>query len=377
MNHRFLHRNLLDHFHQMNVIAGKPQMENLAYLCQALAFSPNSHLANLALNVPVEAQRESLMQRQRRFLSAQSFPPEFLYRPIRRHLLADWPHCEICLVMDRTDIEDRGSLLMLGASDRKRLLPLSWLMLRYGSSSANEQMKLLQNVCPDLPAGKRVHFYGDCEFRAGDVQNLCRSFDWHYQVGVKSDTYFRQSPGGWQRLAGLGLVKGERRYLADCYLSKEHDYGPLQVVADWTNEQESPRYWALDLVADRQAYRRGRKRYYIEPTFRDGKSYGFDLEGSKITDEQELDKLVYCLAMTTLWMIHVGDWLIREGMTNLVAPGNKQDYSVFRMGRDYLQRGRTMNWKVPVGFTVGGSFRPMTLPSSCQSVLERSLSAAA
>ena len=45
---------------------------------------------------------------------------------------------------------------------------------------------------------------------------------------------------------------------------------------------------------------------------RDYKSHGFDLEQSKITEPARLNVLLLAMAITTLWMIHVGDWLIRE-----------------------------------------------------------------
>jgi hypothetical protein len=361
----------------MGVVAGQAQLTNLAFLCQALAFSPNAHLANLALNIPVDAQREHLIQRQRRLLKDDSFTTASFYRPIRQHLLAHWMLREVCLVMDRTDIENRWSLLLLGASYKKRVLPLAWQMLPDGSSSAAEQMALLWSVRKDVPPGVRIHFYGDCEFRAVEVQQLCRLFGWHYQVGVKSDTYVRLPAGEWQTLASLGLRAGERGYLEGCFLSKQHDYGPVNLIADWTHQQESPRYWALDLEADRQAYRRGRKRYYIEPTFRDWKSYGFDLEGSKIEEPERLEVLVLGLAMTTGWMIHVGDWLLNQGAAASVAPAEKSDYSIFRMGRDYLQRCRVMNWRVPVGFDIGSRAEEIKFPSRIKASKEAVLSAAA
>ena len=63
----------------------------------------------------------------------------------------------------------------------------------------------------------------------------------------------------------------------------------------------------------RRPGRAGRKRYWIEPCNRDYKSYGFDLEQSKITEHDRLNVLLLAMAITTLWLIHVGDWLIRSG----------------------------------------------------------------
>ena len=59
------------------------------------------------------------------------------------------------------------------------------------------------------------------------------------------------------------------------------------------------------------------------------------------------------VALTTVWMIHVGDWLVQSGRQQELAPPDKADYSLFRLGRDYLQRARTLEQRIPVGFTVG------------------------
>ena len=63
---------LLHHLHAL-VPALPPALRlNLALLMLALAQSPNCHLATLATVLPVEAQRENLIQRLRRWLSTRT-----------------------------------------------------------------------------------------------------------------------------------------------------------------------------------------------------------------------------------------------------------------------------------------------------------------
>lgn len=354
MNSLQLHRQLVQHLTAIGVHATPPQRVNLALLCQALAVSPNCHLATLALGLPLPGQREHLIQHLRRFLKNDLVQPVACYGPVVRHLFAHWSGREVSLVMDRTDLEDRWSVLTLGAAYHRRLLPLAWDVLPFGGTSAERQIGLLKRVQPYLPSLEqvRVNFYGDCEFRAVSLQQTCQDLGWHWQVGLKSDVYFQSSQGFWQPLRALGLHPGQRRYLQGVTLTQEHAFGPVNLIADWSPNQDSPRYWALDQAAQAQAWRRGRKRYWIEPTFRDWKSYGFDLEKSKLDDAERLDVLVLGIALTTVWMIHIGDWLIHQGRRQELAPPDKADYSLFRLGRDYVQRCRTLGQPVPVGFTV-------------------------
>ena len=348
-----LHRQLVQQFDQLGLKASATQRQNLALVCQALAFSPNCHLAALALDLPLTGKRENVIQRLRRTLKDEQLTPARCYEPLPPQLLAQWSNQELALVMDRTDIENRWSVLTVGLAYRKRLVPLAWEVQPFGGTSGDDPCALLQRIQPALAAAAvRVCFLADSEFRAVPLQRYCQQQGWHWQVGLKSDVLFCSALGEWQALRTLNLQRGERRYRNGIYLTREHQFGPLNLLADWSPQQEQPRYWALDLPADRHAWRRGRKRYWIEPTFRDWKSYGFDLERSQINESHSLDVLLLGIALTTVWLIHVGDELIRSGRASELEPDAQTDYSVFRLGRDYLHRCRTLQRPVPIGFTL-------------------------
>jgi hypothetical protein len=354
MNSLQLHHKMMHQFSQLKMPLGEAHQRNLALWCQALAVSPNCHLATLALGLPLPGDRENLIQRLRRFLKNDHLLVQRCYGAVVREVFAHWQGREVSLVMDRTDLENRWSILSVGAAYRKRTLPLGWRLLPFGATSAEEQMALLRQVRLHLPSPQqvRVHFYGDSEFRAVPLQRLCQGYHWHWQVGLKSDIRFRRPNGPWQALQSLALQVGQRCYVNQVYLTQQHAFGPINLMANWAATQDQARYWALDLPADGHAWRRGRKRFWIEPSYRDWKSYGFDLEGCKITAPARLEVLLLGIALSTVWMIHVGDWLYAHGHAHLLTPVHKTDYSLFRLGRDYLQRALTMGWSIPVGFTV-------------------------
>lgn len=312
MNSVRLHQKIMQEFDRIGMTVRQSQQVNLALWCQGLASSDDCHLTNLALGLPMAAERESLVQRLHRSLKDERMGWHASYGCLVRHLFRHWQGKEVALVMDRTDLERRWSILMLGAAYQGRLLPLAWRVLPFGGTSAEVQKALLRQIRPYLPA-VRIHYYGDCEFRAVEVQALCRKYAWHWQVGIKGDTYLRQSDGSWLQIRQLPLSKGERRYWQQVYLTQQQPFGPVNLIAEWAENQDAPRYWALDLPADPQAFRRGRKRFWIEPTFRDWKSYGFDLERSQIEKPQRLQILILGMAVSTLWLFHLGEWVRCHG----------------------------------------------------------------
>ena len=347
-----LQRELVQHLQQIGLELSKPQLTNLALWSHGLATSPDCHLTNVALGLPVPGQRVNLVQRLRRFLDHEQLSWARVYGHLVRHLLTTWQGREVALVMDRTDLGQRWSILTLGVAYRKRLLPMTWRILPFGGTGEAVQKMLLSQVAPLLPSTNRIHFYGDCEFRAVGLQHYCRNQGWHWHLGVKSDTYVQLTDGTWHQLRSLPLARGERKYWQQVYLTQQRCFGPVNLIGDWSPNQDHPRFWVLDLPADPQAWRRGRKRFWIEPTFRDWKSAGFDLERTQIDDAPRLQLLVLGLAVTTLWMIHIGDWQTRHAHRRQLDRTRHPDYSLFRLGRDYVRRAQTMNWSIPVGFSV-------------------------
>lgn len=332
----------------------KTQQRNLALLCYGLAISPNCHLETLALGLPIRGKRPSLVRRLRRLLKNSRIDSQKWYQPFVQNLFAQWKGVEVSLVMDRTDITNRLSILTLGVAYRKRCLPLAWDVLRFGGTSAKRQIELIRRVAAHLPSTEqvRIHFYGDSEFRAVPLQQELQRLGWHWQVGLKKDILFKLAENSWQPLETLKVKKGERRYLQAITLTESHAFGPVNLIADWTTNHKHPRYFALDLPSNKQAWRRGRKRFWIEPSFRDWKSCGFDLENTMITDHLRIDLLLLAISISTLWMIHIGDWLTQNGRREWLEPRHKTDYSLFRLGRDHLQRARNVGCYVPFGFAV-------------------------
>ena len=354
MNNYRLLAALRRHLTALLPLATPALLLNLALFVLSLAQSPNCHLATLATVLPLDADRDNLVQRLRRWLKTPALSWERYYRPLVRQFLAAWPGSELALVMDRTDVQDRLSLLFVGIATRKRVVLLAWEVLPYGSTAADTQLALLQRIQPLLPdpSHVRITFFGDAEFRAVDLQRFCQAQHWHWHVGVKSDTLYQAANGVWKTLRSIAIQRGERRYVQHLILTQQHAFGPVNVIIDWNGKEDQPRYWVLSQKADRHAWRRGRKRFWIEPTNRDLKSAGFDLEQSALTDTARVSSLVLAMAVTLLWMLHLGQWVVSSGQSQLLAVAHKRDYSLLGLGRDWVRRALVMGWPIPVGWTV-------------------------
>ena len=347
---KLLYRNLTTELQRHLPAASKPQVRNLALLTQALVFSEDCRLPNLALQLPIDGQRDHLIRRLMRFLSNCHLNRHTHYLPLVRRLLANWPDEDVNLVMDRTDIRQEKSILLLGVAFKCRAIPLTWRVLPFGSTSANLQIRLLKEIRPYVPQEKRIMFYGDSEFRAVDVQRYCRQQEWGWQLGVKSDTLFHTGDGNWQPLRDFIVERGQRRYLQNITLTQSEAWPEVHLMADWTHNWDAPRYVICHREATRFSWRLGRKRFWIEPTFRDWKSYGFDLEASHIDDDQRVERLLLGMATATLWLINLGNWIRNQNRAPWLTADHRRDYSIFRLGRDYARRSQICHWHLPICF---------------------------
>jgi hypothetical protein len=56
------------------------------------------------------------------------------------------------------------------------------------------------------------------------------------------------------------------------------------------------------------------------------------------------------MAVATLWLLHLGHWLVHTGRDSWLTARHRRDYSLFRLGRDYVHRSQLRHWELPVRF---------------------------
>jgi hypothetical protein len=54
------------------------------------------------------------------------------------------------------------------------------------------------------------------------------------------------------------------------------------------------------------------------------------------------------MATATLWLLHLGQWLVSTGRAGRLTADYRRDYSLFRLGRDYARRSQFRPWQLPI-----------------------------
>lgn len=312
------------------------QIRVLSLWIYGLFQAEHCSLYRVAKHLPLKTNKSSKIQRLKRYLKNRGIVVGKIYPKITKVMLEKWNGRSLDIAIDRTEW-GVFNLLLCGIAHGKRVLPLGWRLLDHaGSSSFEEQKELLDSIRPVLPEKCQISLLGDGEFKSVELMKYVSTHDWDFNLGQSKSTWMKYASGRWEQLKKLKVSEGNPCYYQGVFLTKKHEYGPVNLIAYWDREKKQIRYSATSRRACKATLNWGKRRSWIEATFRDFKSGGFQLESSKLTKPDRMNRLLLVMAITYLWCYHVGRWVFKTGERRQVDTGRKRNHSFFRMGLDWL-----------------------------------------
>jgi hypothetical protein len=316
------------------------QKETLAAFVVAALLANSCHLPQIAAFMPLRIRQRSRLRRLERFVASEKVEPMEVMAPIARWLLKRVKAKRLYLILDFTTKQDQYLIAMVSLLWGKRTIPLAWtigLANTKGVSRRKLSQQAVRLVAAWVPPGKEVVFIADREFRSKQWRRLIKKeLKWHFVVRLSADrTKVYLPDGSLLSLGNLKVEKGEAHYWTGVYLTMQKD-GPYQLAAVWSEEADEPWLLVSDLDDPQVLPDIYAKRWGIESSFRDMKSYGFDLEASRIDDVDRFNRLLLGLALAYGWAVRVGHWLDQSGQRLLVDRGRTPKQSAYRLGRYWL-----------------------------------------
>ena len=312
---------------------------NMVWLMTGIYFSRSVHLSKIANKLPGKAQRESRVQRFRRFLRNAAVQVRDWYRPIAGQLLSAAARSGVVrLIIDSSKVTAHHQLIMVALAYRRRALPIAWTWMRQakGHSSGIKQLALLSYVKTLLPSQVTVVLVGDSEFTP--LLQAAERWGWFYVLRQKGSHLFRQQEHSpWQRLDTLLTAPGQMRWITHISLTQAHQHS-CHLLAWWKPGYEDPWLLATNLPTARQTRQYYRKRMWIEALFGDLKGNGFDLKKSRLHHTQRLSRLTLAVSLLYVWVVAFGATTIKNGWRKYVDRTHRLDLSIFRIGLDMLER---------------------------------------
>lgn len=325
---------------QMQPTERVTRTRNFTWLLVGLYQSRSVHLSKIAEKIPGMANLPSRIRRVSRFLDNPAIRVRDWYEPIAKMILQRLAHGEIILIVDGSKVGFGHQLLMVAVAYRKRAIPLAWTWVKgsRGHSSGRKQKALLAYVHGMIPPKARVVLVGDTEFGYVEVQKLLKKWRWGYVLRQKGGDLIKQKyKRTAQRLDSLIDQPGQSFWLMQCRLTARHLY-LVNLLAYWKPGEKEPWLLATNLNNPQVILRAYRKRMWIEETFGDLKGNGFDLESTHLRNFLRLSRLTLAVVFLYVWLVAFGSQIIKNGKRFLVDRSDRRDYSIFRIGRNMVER---------------------------------------
>jgi hypothetical protein len=318
-------------------------------LCALAAQSVS--LPEWQLQTGFECQAASTVRRFSRWLKNARCEALVWYAPLFYYAMREWNRKHpVILALDTTMYWGefcaiRVSMIYLG-----RAVPVTWKVIRHKSSAVKYQVyaSILDKAQKMLPNGARVTLLADRGFVSQRLMLHLRDLGWNWIIRVKGKQAICCN-GKKLRPKMLQLRKGEVKFF-----TKGVCFGELKRLsfsAGWPKGGSEPWYVLSDLPAGPGIFVDYALRFDIEESFRDEKSGGFDLEGSKIRDERMLERMLLVLAVATIVAVSEGVFVIESGKQKEVDTHKSRGLSFFKIGAslDY-QTNKQRNYEIGIAF---------------------------
>jgi hypothetical protein len=293
-----------------------------------------------------EAKPASIERRIRRIENDPEINAALCLHPTARHHLLWGRPQQLLLVIDPTTQDDRVVMVSVGVWYRGRTLPLAWAIWPANTPLTGDGFwtrvaALLDLVAKLLPARVQIIWLADRAFGTPAFTDLLIARGWYYVVRVQSHTRCRDRCSVERAIGSMVQGRGRRVKLWG-EVFKKRGWREASVVVYWGRHHKKPLCLVSNLPPSWWLIGLYRRRYPIEATFRDYKSYGWHWEQGQVTDLAHLERLLVGMALATWAALMAGTQMATELLTQ-PATGRRRTVpwegkrSLFYLGLHRLQ----------------------------------------
>ena len=342
----------------------KSHLKNLALMVVGIAYSESVSLPKAARAVPYKRiQIESRVERFERLLQCEKLIPLDALKPTAKKVLKSVyrnGRGEIRAAMDRTMINDTINLVFITVTYNGRALPLGWVRVPHeGNSDLKLQQQLLNWFAGCLPEGarRRTTIIADREFHSIHLATWIETkLGLNFVLRIKAGTSVEYL-GDWYN-AGDFATRGRTQVWESIKVTTDGKATHrVKLVAVWDRDQEEP--WLLitnltDADKVREIYS---NRFWIEEMFSDHKSRGLNLESTRLTDPDRIERLLVAVTLAYLWIMEVGVFVVTSGQWRQVDNrGASRSVSLCQIGLRWLSERRNLGFLPPL---FSACFKPL------------------
>lgn len=328
----------------------------LALFALGMMWAGTVRVNQVAAALPLGVRVASTERRLRRFLANPAITIETVWQPLLPVLLARWTGQAATLVFDPTPYRDTWTVLWVGIVVQRRLLPLSWCLVPqqapWPDTLAGLLPALLDPIAASLPPGCQVTLLGDRGVAGPSLLDAAVARGWdvvlRLNVGATQAHRLRVAGTEWRLWDWIEHVGAGWRGPVAIFKDAGWRVGDLTVhrrpgMTEW---------WILFSTqpGGRARIREYARRARVEATFADGKTRGWGLEQSRMTDPAHLDRLLLVWHLALWWLHALGRHVIRIGQRPRFDRTDRRDRSLLRLGWLWLHHALLLGRCPPLLF---------------------------
>jgi hypothetical protein len=289
------------------------QILMLEMLVRVIQIFKEVKIEKLAARLPLPIKYESRRRAVQRFLINRGLDISLIWLPIVKMIIdkiqsnaknkartKKGSKQVLHLAIDRTQWAD-NNVFVVAAILNKRAMPIYWIMLdKKGCSNLSEQQQLIRPALA-LLSNYQMILLGDREFRGVHLAAWLTQLKVKYVFRIKGDTCLGDNCGNVCLVNQLKIKSGVRYFYPGIKLTKYKGFGYNNLAIYWKRkyrgkQPKEPWYLVTNLDSADAAISAYQHRMGIEMMFRDCKTGGYNLEGSK-ANSARLTNLILLIAI--------------------------------------------------------------------------------
>lgn len=333
------------------------RFNTLVGIVSGLIDSQHVSLARIADHQAGNIHTMSQVRKSERWLRNEWIDTETFYIPFVLRVLGKIIEVqkELILIIDGSVIGRGCQVLMLSVLWKGKAIPILWKVVQSpkGHFAESDHVALitsLEVILSSLPKVRCV-VLGDGEYDGSDWVEKLKRMGVDYVLRTSKDRTFKEAKSE-EIFQGKNLSVGEETtfYVPDCQLSN----GTKTNFIMWHERRfKEPIYLITNQDLALMATGYYRKRFKIETLFKDFKSEGFNLDKSKMSQPDRLNRLLIICAIAYMWLIGLGNIIqTKKSWLRRVYKLQKETFNLFTIGKRLFKYLIKNNLRIPDIFKI-------------------------
>ena len=309
----------------------------LSTMVSSILISGRTELSKMALCNPERTKLSSRVKQFKRFLMNEHVDTKTYYLPYIQPLLANLAVSgELVFSIDGSVVGNGCMCLMFSVVYKGKAIPVVWKVYRRkkGHLPEKEHQKLLGELAELVPKTCRVIITGDGEFDGCYWQSDILELGWDYVLRTGKNVQITEKKGDVFKPGFVKLNAGEELFFEEVGFTKKGFETNLFI---WHGKgHKDPLILVTNLDFGMEIKRFYKKRFKIEPFFRDLKSQGFHINRSGLQNPERLHRLLLAACLAYILCVMGNSKAFKSNFYDEIARTDGKWLSLFQLGRRFL-----------------------------------------